>query len=517
MTISLEMSVRKLVALTAHRLRGIRRRRLATDGGGAVPGDAIAEAVSRIPGRTTIGARRRYNPAVRSRLAVWILIASALGASGCAYSMIRDGRIRQEPFDEIVSRTAAARGLEPPLPIDARVVTAAELDGVVRRAIAREWTDDQFRRYQRALTVMGLWPADRDLIGEVTAVMREEIAGLYDPGDRALYLVSDAKAPFQTRLMSLLLRRDVSREFVLSHELVHLLQHARYPSLMDTDPFFHEHDDAGSAVQAAIEGDAVRYGFEALGLLSKLPAPEDFRRELDSELASVHDGALAAAPALIRLTLAFPYTDGYRLSYGEGKALLDSPPASTEQVLHPGERRAAFLAIDLRPLRDALPEQCRFVHENTLGELEISVLFRDLAAEPSEDAWAGWDGDRYLVAECDDGPAILWLTAWDSRSDALEFETAYRGILAALVARAGFAAPPKVTRSKREVVVYSDALAPLVRRLSERARRQRVSTLPELRDHFGAGVSDRELERTESRGLDDSCGRGDWSPITRRE
>jgi len=447
--------------------------------------------VSRRLGETTTIARRRYNAAVRSRLAVGILIVSALGASGCAYSMIRDGHIRQEPFDVIVWRTAVVRGIDPPLPIDARVVTSAEIEGVIRRAISREWGDDHLRRYQRALTAMGLWPGNRDLIDEFVAVMREEIAGMYDPGDRALYVVSDTKASFLTRLLSALLRRDLEREFVLSHELVHLLQHARYPSLMDTDPFFREHDDATAAIQAAIEGDATRYGFEALDVVSKLPEPEDFQGELDSALASVHEGALAAAPALIRLTLAFPYTYGYRLSYGEGKELLDSPPASTEQVLHAEERRAPFLAIDLGPLRDALPEHCRFVHENTLGELEISVLFRDLASDPSEDTWAGWDGDRYLVAECDGRPAILWLTAWDSRSDALEFETGYRGILKALVARAGFAAPPDVIRSEREVVVHSDALAPLVKLLPERSRRRRVSTLPELRDHFGASTGPR--------------------------
>jgi hypothetical protein len=314
------------------------------------------------------------------------------------------------------------------------------------------------------------------------------VAGLYDPSDRALYVVSDRKPPFSTRLLSAFLRRDIEREGVLSHEVVHLLQHASYPSLMDTDPFFYDHDDVGAAIQAAIEGDATRYGFEALGLLPQLPEPAEFREEIDSELASARDGPLAAAPALIRLAFAFPYTHGYRLSYTEGRALLDSPPTSTEQVLHEGERRAAFLAIDLGPLRDALPDRCQFVHENTLGELGSSILFRDLADDPSEDAWVGWDGDRYLVAECDERPAILWLTAWDSQSDALEFETAYRGILEALVDRAGLATPPKITRSEREVLIYSDALAPLTKGLSSRTRCKRVSTLPELRDHFEAGA-----------------------------
>jgi hypothetical protein len=428
---------------------------------------------------------------MHSRLVVWILLFSALGASGCAYSMIRDGRLRPEPFEGIVSRTAGARGIEPQLPIDARVVTAAELEAVIRRAITRDWSDTQIRRYERALTAMGLWPGNRDLLDETIAVLGEEVAGVYDPSERALYVVSDSKTPFLARLMSALLRRDLEREIVVAHELVHLLQHTSYPSLLETDLFFYDHDDVGNAIQAAVEGDATRYGFEALDFLPQLPEPADLRAEIDSELASIRDGALAAAPALIRLTLVFPYTHGYRLSYGEGKALLDSPPASTEQVLHAGERRASFLAIDLGPLRDALPARCRFVHENTLGELEISVLFRDLADDPSKDAWVGWDGDRYLVAECGERPAILWVTAWDSRSDALEFETAYRGILEALVARAGLATPPNVTRSEREVLIYSEALAPVAEALSMRTRRERVSTLPELRRHFDAGVSDR--------------------------
>jgi hypothetical protein len=432
---------------------------------------------------------------VRSRLASWILLGSALSASGCAYSMIRDGRLRQEPFDAVVARTSAARGIEAQLPIDARVITSEELEAVIRRAITREWTEEQIRSYERAKTALGLWPGDRDLLDEFVVVMGEEVAGIYDPSDRALYVVSDTRAPFLSRLTSALLRRDLERELVLAHELVHLLQHASYPSLMDTDPFFYDHDDLAAAIQAAIEGDATLYGFEALDLLPQLPEPMELRAEIDSELASNSDrnSALARAPALIRLTLAFPYVHGYRLAYAEGEALLDSPPISTEQVFHAEQRRASFLAIDLRELRNALPNGCRFVRENTLGELEISVLFRDLADDPPDDVWVGWDGDRYLVAECGEAPAILWLTAWDSRSDALEFEAAYRGIAEALVARAGLSAPPNVDRSEREVLVYSDALAPVAKALASRTRRARVATLAELRNHFtgGGGASER--------------------------
>jgi len=425
-----------------------------------------------------------------SRLTLVILLCSSLGASGCAYSMIRSGQLRREPFDAVVARTAAARGIEPQLPIDARVIEASELEAVMRRAIAHEWSDDQIRRYTQAHTAMGLWPAGRDLLDEVVAVMEEEVAGLYDPSERALYIVSDVEIPVRARLLSALLRRDLDREIVLAHELVHLLQHERYPSLVGADPFFYQHDDAAAAIQAAIEGDATRYGFEALGLVDELPDPLDFSDEIDVAVAFDPDSesALARSPALIRLTLTFPYAHGYRLAHAEGRALLDSPPASTEQVLHPDDRRSPFLAIDLSALRDVLPAGCHFVRENTLGERDLSVLFRDLAEQPSRDAWVGWDGDRYVVADCDERPAILWLTAWDSRSDALEFESAYRDILPTLVAHAGLATPPTIRRNEREVLVYSDALAPLAESVASRMRRERVSSVAELRSHFDAGA-----------------------------
>ena len=55
-------------------------------------------------------------------------------------------------------------------------------------------------------------------------------------------------------------------------------------------------------------------------------------------------------------------------------------------------------------------------------------------------------------------------------------------------ATARLATPPNVTRSEREVLIYSDALAPLAKGLSSRTRRKRVSTLSELRSHFDAGA-----------------------------
>jgi hypothetical protein len=407
-------------------------------------------------------------------------------ASGCAWSLVADGRIREEPFAQIVTRTAAARGDPRPASVDARVVRKDDVPALLRSSVAHEWSPEEMARYQEQLVAIGLWPPERDLLEETLDVARDEVAGFYLTESGVLYVVEGLHVPLTLRFLSALLRRDLLRELVLSHEIVHLLQHRAVPELFQVSSW-HDQDDAGEAVQAAIEGDATHYGFRAVVGLgdANLPAPAELQARME-EAAAEREGALAEAPALLRLTLAFPYARGYPLSREEGTALLDDPPASTEQVLHPERRRADFQVADLAGLETELPAGCESLGQNTLGELGSWVLFQDLGAAPrAAEASDGWDGDRYLAAHCGEHRAFLWWTAWDSVTDAIEFERAYADIAEAVRERAGLAATPRVSRDGAEVLVVSeplDALAPL---LAGRARRARIASLDGLRAHFG--------------------------------
>jgi hypothetical protein len=406
------------------------------------------------------------------------LLLALLAGAGCGGSRISD-----RAFDDLVERTVRARGIPLRAPVDARLIGRDEVDETLHRQFRAEWRPEEIAAYQQALTAVGLWPSDRDLETETFAVYAEEAVGLYVPPERILYLVGDAPGMHLPRL-----RRDPAVEITLAHEVVHVIQHQAYPHLMDVDPFWKSQDDVAAAVRAALEGDATRYGLEA-GAPRELPAPADYARRMDSEVDLTGDGALARAPALIRGTLAFPYTSGYRLSYAEGAALLETVPVSTEQALHAERRRDPFLAIDLGPLRSALPAGCRFVYENSVGELALSVLFEEHAAETAPDAWHGWDGDRYLVAECGSPPELLWLTAWDSERDAVEFEEAYRGVAAAVAARGRLSAPPETVRAGREVTIATPGLAELLPGLGTAARRARIGDLAALRAHFAADAA----------------------------
>jgi hypothetical protein len=421
---------------------------------------------------------------IRSFAAVtWLLALVAAALVGCAYSIVSAGSIRREAFENVLDRTQRARGIRVDAPVDARVIARRELPALLRRAALAGSSQAELRSYEQSLVAVGLWPPDRPLLEEFIEFGASEVVGLYVPSERVVYVVSDPRMPLSMRIVSTLSGRDWMREFVLAHELVHLLQHQAHPELIDWIETPVGQDDAGYAVQAAIEGDAVRYGIEALGGSVALPDPEVFREGTESE---ADRGAFAQAPALIRVAFLFAYTSGYRLSYFEGSGLLAAPPASSEQVLHADRRHEPFVTIDLGALHARLPAGCRFLYENTMGELGISVLLREAQQEDQREAWEGWDGDRYLVARCGSGLEFLWISVWDSESDALEFAQAYQELAGPLAAKAGLGSVPRVTRVGREVVASTAAVAPLVGSLAGVSRRARVATLDELFAAFRA-------------------------------
>ncbi|MCG8587929.1 MAG: hypothetical protein MJE66_01415 [Proteobacteria bacterium] len=420
-----------------------------------------------------------------ARRLFWVLCLVALG---CAQAGSGVGPWQRAGLATVVERASAARGLPVLEPVAAEAVSTDCLRQLIRDVIEAQLTGATLAAYQQSLETVGLWPPDRDLLQTYSTAYAGEIVGLYSPSQRRLFLVQDSDGPG--------IRPDApEQEVTLAHEIVHALQHQHYPELMDPDPFWLSQDDAQAALDAALEGDASRFGLEAVSFIDSLPEPDEFWQNAELEGRLARNGPLSEVPALIQLTLTYPYAYGYRLSFREGAELLDAPPASTEQVLHPGQRHAAFAAIDLAPALAARPAACRTVFANTMGELQISVLLRDLSADGEVDAeaWEGWDGDRYAALLCGERRELAWLSSWDSEADAAQFAAAYNAVAAAVASRAELSGPPRAQQIQRDVVVLSPGLEALRDGFAERARRSRVRERAELRAHFEAGSAVPEM------------------------
>jgi hypothetical protein len=384
-----------------------------------------------------------------------------------------------------VGRVSHACGLRVERPIPVELVDRSQLPALLAEATGAAAPSEAVLRRDEVMAGLGL--AERD--GQQMPPWLGAAAGLYVPERRKLFLVRQrAVSPDGT--IHLESSADLAGDVTLAHEVTHSLQHMHHPELFegDEEAIWSQQADAAAALQAAIEGHASYCAAKSLGFLGGPRDPEEVIESAERD-AEAGFGPFARVPVRVRKRLEFPYVFGYRLAYREERDVLASPPASTEQVLHPERRgRRPFLAVDLVPFADWLASRgCRVLAHDSMGELGLSLWLGDLASptDPADPrAWEGWNGDRWLLADCGRGAELAWLTSWDAERDAEEFEAALVAAVPRLQQRAGLSSPWAAERRDTEVLVATEGLRADLPRLAALARRARVTTRSELAAHY---------------------------------
>jgi hypothetical protein len=345
------------------------------------------------------------------RLIALSLFAAAL--SGCRGSKPTYSGPYAAQVAEAVPKIEAAVGLKfkkPPV-IEARSkeqVRAYVLKQLTDTAEIRELTGEELA-YKR----FGLLPDTLNLRQLLVNLLSEQIVGFYDPATKVLYVVNGSPP-------------DIV-QITVTHELVHALQD-QYIN-MDSVQKVKGDNDRSTAADAVFEGQAVYEQIEAMlgpgNVAINLPAGWDRVREaIRANQSSMP--VFATAPTLVQETLIFPYLSGAEFirNYKERRpngVIYGDLPTSTEQILHPS---AYFLNRD-QPTGVTLGQlsNATSVYQNDLGEFETRLLlFQNLKSQDDAVRGAmGWDGDRYAVINTPGGQGIVWLTVWDSPTDAGEF------------------------------------------------------------------------------------------------
>jgi hypothetical protein len=109
----------------------------------------------------------------------------------------------------------------------------------------------------------------------------------------------------------------------------------------------------------------------------------------------------------------------------------ESPPESTEQILHPERYFAGDSPqiVSLAPLTDTLGAGWEMIDQDLMGELFIrEYLDQQLQDRLVDIASTGWGGDQYAVYwnEADEDQVMVLRIAFDSPDDNEEFQEAYR-------------------------------------------------------------------------------------------
>ncbi len=366
---------------------------------------------------------------------VAFVLALVLFAGGAAFpyqkatSTARTDAATLDATTEILEKVSKLRGLEIKRPVKSGLKSKDEIEQSVIKDLDESTTPEEFAATQKTLTKLGLVAKDFRLRDYVVKLLREQVAGFYEPKTQEFYLA--AWVPIS------------EQRTVMAHELMHALQDQHF-NLRRFEDWPKGDSDAELAAHALIEGEATimmyQYAFDREGLrldLTKLGSlTEKMLADSSPEDASRYP-MLAGAPAVLREGLQFPYIYGAGfvqevLKSGSWRAVDKSYsrlPASTEQIMHP-ERfitRDDPVKVDIAELAGSLGPGWKRVDADVNGEFGYQIALREFIGKAAVKAAAGWGGDRYLLYENTKSGATMLAqyTVWDSTTDAAEFFDAY--------------------------------------------------------------------------------------------
>lgn len=355
-------------------------------------------------------------------------------------------REAQELFhsvDEILAFDSKQTGLPIKKQVKRRLTSREE----VVAYLAKHMKDEDVKKLQRSELVLkkfGLLPRDFDLEKLLVALLREQIAGYYDPKTKTVNLLD--WVPME------------EQEPVMAHELTHALQDQSIgldkwmkkgekdlgEIKRDPTPEDIENDEADDAREAVIEGQAetVMMQYELAPVGRSIADSPELVETMEAQMANGTDDSkvFKDAPIFLRESLTFPYSYGMKFVIrlmekgGKEKAfagVLANPPHTTRQIMQP----ETYLSGE-RIKRMHVPEFKRDFKDyvkfdiGAMGEFDVAVLIEQYAGKKlSERLYPEWRGGYYYAARPKNDAAaplgLVYVSRWSSAEKASEFAEIY--------------------------------------------------------------------------------------------
>ena len=356
-------------------------------------------------------------------------------------------------YAAIEAQVQAIRGLTAKTPVSPKLLDDAGIRKVTADSFAKSNPPDVVAANERVMKAFGLLPADASLSDLYVQLLGSQVAGLYNPDDKTLYVVSRSGG------------LGPAQRTTFAHEFDHALQDQNFDlGSLALDGI--GHGDQSVARLALVEGDATL--LMSIWQLQNL-SQADLAQLIAESASDPGTKVLLDAPPVLRESLLFPYTAGLSFVQGlqaSGWAAVDAafrkPPASTEQILHPEKYAGgeAPIAVSLpADLATRLGAGWKSAFEDTNGEFQLAVWLRTSTAidtATANAAAAGWGGDRYALLEGPNGAwAVVTKTVWDTPADAAQFEAAATGLVSKLASPASLL--PGAGGAERWIVIGSDS------------------------------------------------------------
>ena len=348
---------------------------------------------------------------------IWGSSSSDVFAVGLWDTTVRYAPSTEALLDQIRGEVSELRDLDFLEEVECQFITRDEYRDQFVEDLVKDI--EEINITQELFVLLDLMEEEQNLYNILLDLYSEQFIGLYYPGAKKLYVISDIEeiGPVE--------------KVTLAHEYTHALQDQHFG--LGSLPRPEDNSDLSMAVRSLVEGDA------------KLLEGDYYREYLsdaeraayDQQMAERDDEAFEAAPRVVQKQLRFPYTSGLDFVYALWEAggwnttnqAFDDPPQSTEQILHPEKylERDGPQSVTMPDLENALGAGWTQLDSDVLGELHLRVYLETfVGTDEATTAAAGWDGDRYVFLKDTEGRKLLALSsAWDSIADAGEFFDTY--------------------------------------------------------------------------------------------
>jgi hypothetical protein len=343
--------------------------------------------------------------------------------------------------DDLLHFASKDTGLPLKHEVKRRLTSRDEVTAFIEKSFEQDKDAQRLRRSELVLKKFGLLPQDFDMQKFLVALLREQIAGYYDPKTKTVHLLNWID--------------PAQQKPVMAHELTHALQDQSFnlkkwmkteelTNKKTTDAADIQNDEKSTARQSVVEGQATAV------LIDYMLAPTGQSLQSSPQIvAALKEGMLVGAadsvqlhnaPNFIREALTFPYRYGLDFTVallgagGKEKAFagaLKNPPTSSRQIMEPN----TYLAderIEPMPVPDfkSIFKNYERFDVGAMGEFDVAMLIDQYAGVlASRGLYPHWRGGYYYAAKPKGDPSaplgIVYFSRWSNQEHAAEFAAIY--------------------------------------------------------------------------------------------
>ena len=349
--------------------------------------------------------------------------------------------------DELMKFASEDTGLPIKHEVKRKLTDRKEVESYLEKGMKDDKDAKRLERSSEVLKKFGLIPRDFQLGPFLVSMLKEQVAGYYDPKKKTVNILNWIDPEQQKP--------------VLAHELTHALQDQSFgmekwmeeaqtegdkknnPTPADIDT-----DEESSAREAVVEGQAMvvmmDYSLAPTGK-TLLEMPQIGQALEQGMLDSPDSPAFKSAPIFLKEELTFPYRYGMEftlaLEKAGGKKLafegaFNNPPTTTREIMEPEtylehEKIEPLKRLDFKKDFD----KYETFDIGAIGEFDVDVLVEQYAGRQEADAiYPAWRGGYYFACRpkgTKSGPlGVLYVSRWATPQKAAEFAGDYAKSLA---------------------------------------------------------------------------------------